>query len=188
MSNNPDKNFGLSLVDFDRLAEGLRRGDERLFETTFLSHFKVCLNYLKHQDKATHDQAYDASMDALLTFRQKIAEGKIKHGNLRFLLTRMARQHFYKSVKRELPSVDLGEDHINISEDPISFDTDTMAILEASWQQLGEQCKTLLRKIFFLGNTVAAIAAAEDLKPATLRKRKERCLETLRKGYIAADQ
>ena len=90
------KNFGLSEEEFVQLKAQLVRGDEKLFQVIFFAHFESCMNYLKHQYKVPHEKAYDVTMDALLLFRRKILEGKVRYGNLRFLFTQMAQPHFFE--------------------------------------------------------------------------------------------
>ncbi len=186
MTEAHKKNFGLSEDDFVNLVAALRRGDEGLFERTFLSHFAECLRYVKNNDGASHDQAYDATMEAFLTFRNKIAEGKITYGNLRYLLTRMARQHHYKLQKKQSVVAGIAEEHQELPEPEVVFDPDTRAVLDVAWKQLGLPCRRLLRKVYYQHASMQDIAVQEGANPATLRKRKERCVRQLREIFMLA--
>ena len=71
------KNFGLSPDDFQLLLEELWSGRDELYQRVFLSHFKDCLTFLKKQYRASHQDAYDASMDTLLIFCDRLKRGRI---------------------------------------------------------------------------------------------------------------
>jgi len=178
--NTEDKNFGLSEAAFKDLQSKLRTGDEQLFEHIFLRHFEPCLKYVVSEDKAPEDVAYDATMDAFLTFRMKVAQGKINYGNLRFLLTRMARQHYYKRAKKENSvSLDLIQPP---SETPdMELGDSTVELLQKGWKSLGEKCQKLLYAFYYLNQELKDIAAKTNRKPEALRKQKQRCLEQLRR-------
>lgn len=183
MINVPeDNNFGLSAERFAELSQQLARGeDEELFEHVFLEHFETCLNFVIQKDQALEHLAYDATMDAFLTFRMKITQGKIHYGNLRYLLTRMARQHYYKRAKKESS---IGLDNI---QDPavapdVDFESSAWDLLADGWSKLGETCKKLLYAFYYRNQALKDIALATDRKPEALRKQKQRCLETLRKA------
>lgn len=178
------KNFNLSEAGFNELREKLVKGDEQLFEHIFLQHFQDCLTFVIREDKAEEDVAYDATMDAFLTFRLKLTQGKINYGNLRFLLTRMARQHYYKRAKKE-NSVGLDLIQNMISDANFTSDADAMELLQRGWSTLGEKCKQLLHAFYYLGQPMKQIAARSDRKPEALRKQKQRCIDQLR-GIVLA--
>lgn len=186
MINTEEKNFGLSEAAFEELQKKLSTGDEQLFEHVFLRHFEPCLKYVINEDKAPADVAYDVTMDAFLTFRMKVAQGKIKHGNLRFLLTRMARQHYYKRAKKENSvSLDLIQPP---SETPaIDLDDSAAEMLQEGWKSLGEKCRKLLHAFYYLNQELKDIALRTDRKPETLRKQKQRCVERLR-GLVTTQE
>jgi hypothetical protein len=83
------------------MAEQLRSGDQQLFERIFLHHFKPCMQFLMHFKNYSHTNAYDATMNTLLEFRQMILEHKLTYGNLRYLFTRIAVFNALKMAKKE---------------------------------------------------------------------------------------
>lgn len=186
MSNTEDKNFGLSEEEFTNLQSKLGTGDEQLFEHVFLRHFKECLAYVINEDRAPEDVAYDATMDAFLTFRMKVAQGKINYGNLRFLLTRMARQHYYKRAKKE-NNVSL-DALLEIADIPdMDLDNPATELLQKGWKLLGDKCRKVLYAFYYLNQELKDIAARTDRKPEALRKQKQRCLAQLR-GIVAPEK
>jgi len=159
MSSTNKKNFGLSHAKFEELCEGLRKdGDETLFEHVFIQHFEYCQQYLIREDQAPEHLAYDATMDALISFRARLANGSLTYGNLNWLLTRMARQHYYKFLRVPIP-IDLA----NVPD---------IAVPEA--------------KIFYQGKSYQELAKNENESQAVMRKRKQRCLIKLRKAVSSS--
>ena len=179
MTSNEQKNFGLTEDAFAELRDKLNQGDQSLFEHVFLAHFKDCMAYVMREDGAAEDIAYDATMDAFLAFRDGVARRKISYGNLRFLLTRMARQYYYKKTKKEATSS--LEDLKDLPVQPdVVLEESLLGLLEKAWKFLGEECKQLLRAFYHQGQSFKEIAIAKKRKEAALRKQKQRCIETLR--------
>lgn len=170
-----NKNFGLSLDEFNNLLEALGRGDDQMFKTIFFAHFDDCISYVQRNYGANYDDAYDATMEATLDLRLRLLDGKITYGNLRFLLTKMATQ-FYVRMKKEFQSTTIEESDIKEVD---QINEEDVLKLEKAWSRLGEDCQSLLSMNFYSNMKLSAIA--EDTgKPATaVRKQKERCLKKL---------
>lgn len=174
-----DKNFGLSPDDFDRLAHDLKKNETDFFEAVFLKHFKECMIFLQKQNEASADDAYDATMDALIQFRRLMVEGKLRYGNLRYLFTKMASQIYLKNKKkfqmREIDASDM---------EPVEFgaddDQENIALLNAAWAELGPGCQELLKLHYYGQMKLTEIAAYKEKTPVAIRKQKERCIERLR--------
>lgn len=186
MTNTEEKNFGLTEAAFKDLQNKLSTGDEQLFELIFLRHFEPCLQYVVNEDNAPQDVAYDATMDAFLTFRMKVAQGKINYGNLRYLLTRMARQHYYKRAKKE-QSVSLDLIQPPTETPDIELGESAVDLLQKGWKSLGEKCRKLLHAFYYLNQELKDIAAQTDRKPEALRKQKQRCVAQLR-GLVVTEK
>jgi len=73
------------------MVEQLRAGDEGLYELIFLDHFHICLNLLKNKYQASHQDAYDATMNTMLIFCRRLKQGRIEYGNLRYLFNQEGR-------------------------------------------------------------------------------------------------
>jgi RNA polymerase sigma factor (sigma-70 family) len=178
--NTEENNFGLTEHQFADLAAKLAQGDQRLFELAFLRHFTDCYNFLLQEDGAPADLAYDATMEALYNFRCKVEKGKIKYGNLRFLFTRMARQYYYKRLRKE-NHTSIEEIRVLIDEEEdVSFEEDAFILLRTAWLSLNDECKKLLHAFYYQESTLLEIASATAQGYAVVRKRKQRCVEKLR--------
>lgn len=181
---NSDKNIGLTEEDFKKMVQELKEGNEALFEKMYVSFFKKNLRILKGKYKASHEDAYDSIMWALLRIRQMILEDKISYGNLNNYFTRMATTKYIKSQsrKKEFAAETIPEPAIE--EEPI-FDQEVLTALEKAWAKLGEPCKQILKGFYYDKIELKTLTKIlEDSSPANTRKRKERCLKKLRSFFF----
>ena len=178
--SSPSKNFGLTSEDFDHLLLELKKGDETLFQTIFLAHFEDCLQFISNKYTLQYEKAYDVTMDALLLFRRRLLEGKISYGNIRFLFTRMAGQIYLKQTNKEISKVEISEVRDLLGEEGEEIDDETLEVLNKAWEQLGKECRGLLKRFYYYKSTLKEIAEEQQKNAATLRKQKQRCIEKLR--------
>ncbi|MCB9040272.1 MAG: sigma-70 family RNA polymerase sigma factor [Lewinellaceae bacterium] len=174
-----DKNFGLSPNDFDRLVHDLKKNEADFFKTVFLKHFKECMIFLQRQNSASMDDAYDATMDALIQFRRLLVEGKLRYGNLRYLFTKMASQIYLKN-KKKFQIQEIGASDMEMAEPGADGDQENIALLNAAWGQLGPDCQELLKLHYYGQMKLTEIATYKEKTPAAVRKQKERCIERIR--------
>ncbi|KAA3623646.1 MAG: sigma-70 family RNA polymerase sigma factor [Bacteroidetes bacterium] len=176
-----DKNFGLSETSFNDMILKMRQGDESIFEVVFLSHFDFCLNYLQGKYKASYENAYDATMNAMVAFCKGLKDESITYGNLKFLFTQMAGQYYFKWIRREKIQEPMPE--IDIPEEQDDFEEASLNILDKAWDLLGEGCQKLLENFYYNNSTLIEIAKKHEKSPTAMRKQKQRCIEKLR-GYF----
>lgn len=172
-----EKNFGLSLEDFERLVADLRQHDTRFFERVFLKQFEETRRYLMRTCGAPADAAYDATMDTLLAFRRRFVAGKLTYGNLRFLFTQMARQQWLRNRKADSGELDPA---ILPIQQPPRLEEEESQWLDEAWQALDAECRSILTRHYYGKMKLTAIAEQDGQPAATLRKRKERCVKKLR--------
>lgn len=186
MLTNTEKNlnFGLTLTDFEAMTESLQLGDEKLFETLFLSRFEACMGVLKHKYNAPHHEAYDAVMWAMLRMRQLLMENKVVYGNLEAYLMRMAVNKYLKDQERnrEYPTEFLPEGMLDGAEE---VEPETLEILERAWAAMGDKCREILKAFYYDKIELKKLTQIMgDSSEANTRKRKERCLNELRKLFF----
>ncbi|MEN0048257.1 MAG: sigma-70 family RNA polymerase sigma factor [Bacteroidota bacterium] len=174
-----DRNFGLTQERFDQLLEALQNGDDQLFERVFLSHFKSCMQYLIKNYRASQADAYDVTMDTLLVFHKRMKAGKVSYGNLRFLFTQMAGQHYKRWIKKEAITTDALDISTHDLPEKILDKTDTK-IFDYAWKELGDNCKSVLQAFYYDNISLNDLALQLHKKPAAIRKQKQRCIEKLR--------
>ena len=177
-----EKNFGLTELGFQELLENLQKGEDALVEQLFLSHFEDCMQYLQRNYRASHEDAYDATMETMLEFIKRLKANKVSYGNLRFLFTQMAGQVYLKWIKKERPKSTL--EGLDIGEAPPSLDMETLQVLDKAWEGLCDQCRDLLKKFYYDGIALKTMAELLDKTPAALRKQKQRCVEKLRGLFV----
>ena len=183
MTPDLSKNFQLSESQFDQLVNRLKQGDNTLFKSVFTAHANDCINYLKVTYKAEYDEAYDAMLDTMINFRQRLVDGKVVYGNLRFLFLQMASQHYVRmqTSKAKVVSTDQFEEP---EEEQIGISEDQLKTLETAWNKLGEVCRELLKMNFYDGLRLNDIAIRLEKSDVAIRKQKERCLEQLKNTYL----
>lgn len=172
-----DKNFGLTVAEFEQMVEQLHAGEDEIYRRVFLAHFDYCMNYLTKQFGAKHEDAYDATMDALLEFCHRIRAGKVAYGNLRYLFTRISGQCLHRERKERTAGRE-EEDFDEIAEE-IDLNRDVLEGFTAVWQRFGEPCKTLLYRFYYDRTSLKAISIEHQRSEAAIRKQKQRCLQKL---------
>lgn len=173
-----EKNFGLSETAFQEMVLQLQAGDEQLFEQIFLSHFNECMNKLKKLYKASHQDAYDATMNTMLIFCRRLKRGDVKYGNLQYLFTQVATHRYLNWIGRESKTTPF--DKFDISEDLPLYDAETYALLHKAFAQLGEGCQDLLNAFYYKERTLQQVAEKTERSYVAVRKQKQRCIEKLR--------
>lgn len=174
------KNFGLTKLEFEKMVDNLKKGDERLFEKIFLSHFDDCMKYLISVYKTNKSLAYDITMDALILFRKKIIEDKVSYGNLRFLFTKIATQLFIKNGIKE-KKINQIEFFVDKQDE---FDDELILILEKAWSMLSDNERNLLNKVYYSKIPLVKIAEDQGKSDAALRKQKQRSMVNLRAYFL----
>ena len=177
-----EKNFGLSEDAFKEMVTNLQAGDEQLFEQVFLSHFKSCVVLIKKKFKAPHQDAYDATMNAMLAFCRNLKAGKVEYGNLRYLFTQMATHNYLKWVKRQSKTEEFTQ--FDLSEELPRFDQESYELLGQAFAKLGEGCRDLLNAFYYNENSLQQISEKTSRSYAAIRKQKQRCIEKLRSFFI----
>ena len=183
------KNFGLSASDFSALVADLRQGNEALFERVYLAQVAYCMDKLQQFDGLDRQAAYDAAVEGLLQCRDLLLRGKIRYGNLRYLFVTIARQTYWKSRRQTPPAVaELTPDRMEISEEDLNVERlpeQEYRLLERALRSLGKPCRELLRRVYYKRQKLSTIAEEDQVDYANLRKQKSRCVQQLRKRYLA---
>jgi RNA polymerase sigma factor (sigma-70 family) len=177
------KNFGLSEEEFGHLQTALKDGDQKLYERIFLTHFEACVAYLKTKDGAEHEEAYDITMETLLRFRDLLVTDKIGYGNLRYLFTRMARQRLQRSRQRQGIFTKLSDATAELPVEEDVFTSEEFELLTRAFKSLSKDCRDLLKAFYHQRCTLKDLAKEENLSAPALRKRKSRCVATLRQYF-----
>lgn len=180
--NIMQKNFGLEKDEFDYMVSKLRLGNQEMFEMVFLKHFDKCMEYLKYNYNASHEEAYDVSMDTLIEFRKGLIASKIQYGNLRYLFTKIA-IHRLLRLRKRAQKVEAREE---LPENPVYMDYENkeeLEILNKSLSKLGPECKNLLMQFYYLKVKLNVLAMDMNKSQTAMRKQKQRCVSKLRMHF-----
>ena len=187
MTDNPIQNFGLKFSDFNEMLNSLQQGDEKLFEHVFVKHFSDCRSYLMRECTAQADDAYDITVETIISFRKRLIDGKIDYGNLRFYFTKMAKDSYLKLLeknKRTPVSEFVLTEADREDESTEAFDDEQMHALDNAWNKLNEDCRKLLRSHVYDGLQLKQVAQLLNENEANIRKRKERCMDKLKSSFF----
>ena len=172
------KNFGLTEASFLQMVLDLKANDTRIFEKAFLAQFDETMSYIRREYDANQEDAYDATMDAILELRNRFVDGKLYYGNLRFLFTKMSAQMYLRNKKRQQPIFEDLETLKELSDEQI--ETPVPESFKLAWQSLGAKCKQLLTLHYYGSMRLTEIAEELSKPPATVRKQKERCIRKIK--------
>lgn len=185
MSSIENKNFNLSEDEFNQILVNLKSGDNELFKQIFLSQTEESIKYIQNRFNASYDKAYDAVIECILMIRDRMIQGKVSYGNLRFLLTSISAQYYQRQHKYLIPVVDT---EINYFADTIQeeeqYDESQVELLNKAIKMLGEQCQEILKMNYFLDMNLSEIAEKLNRGHDAIRKQKQRCKDQLKEFYI----
>jgi RNA polymerase sigma factor (sigma-70 family) len=178
------KNLGLNEKSFNELVAKLKNGDEKLFEIAFEELAKDGIRSLKIRFKSDVNTAKDVVIDSLLIFRNKLINGKIKYGNLKYLFLKMANQNYLRQIKKSSLVIAISDkvdidSHFTEQEEPKYSDSHYKKLNKA-FDLINRMCKELLEKYYRSRKKTNEIAVEYGVSNDVIRKRKQRCLDSLR--------
>lgn len=179
-----DKNFGLDQHAFVVMVESLKKGDDNDMMASIFTESKNLINKIIHRYKASYDDAYDAFLDTLLVFRQRLVQDKIYYGNTRGLFEQIMYQQYLRNIKSsaDINSID-GYPDLEVIDNENQYDDSQIFKLEKSLKKLSEKCRELFVLNYYQGLNLIEIAKLLDLNYDNARKQKERCKQSLIKLY-----
>ena len=177
------KNLNLSEKEFNKLVIELQNGNEKLFEIAFRNLVVQTIIYLKKKYNVDDFDIKDAAATALYNLRNKLIEGKIKPLNIRFLYSKMVMQE-YQKIKKSNNNLQLNETiYLQKTEysNRRSFSKEEQfQLLEKALEKLEKQCIELLNRFYRSNEKLIDIAEQMNISYDLLRKRKQRCVDSLR--------
>ncbi|MEM9546246.1 MAG: sigma-70 family RNA polymerase sigma factor [Bacteroidota bacterium] len=176
-----DQNFGLSSHQFDEMVKKLKDFDNALLDHIYHVHYEPCRDYLRERFTIDEEMAYDLFMDALVSFRAKILNGKITYGNIKFLYTRLT-INCYMDRHRRKKRLDVALSNFikTINQGVEVVEEKYFNILQKCVSQLKDKDAALLRQLFLDEIPGEELAHQLGITYAALRKRKARALDRLK--------
>lgn len=184
IETNMNKNLGLTEKRFYELVENLKQGNQKLFEVAFNNLSKEGLKSLKIKFKQDVGISNDVVIDTLITFRNRLKDGKIKYGNLKFLFQQMLYQEYLRQIKKEpnhqsLDNYNGFDNSENESFKQIEKERQFQK-LERAFSRLEKPCQRILEMFYKKHTKISQIAKEFGVSDVVLRKRKQRCMDKLR--------
>ena len=96
----------------------------------------------------------------------------------------MAAQRLLKNKKKGA-KIELKEELPEMMDLTPSFDDEDLKILDKAWDKLNETCQKLLKNFYYNKIKLTELAELEGKSAPSLRKQKERCLNSLRINFTA---
>jgi len=176
-------NFGLTKAEFLRCIANMKQGDDSFITHNMVHQLPESMTYLQNRFHIDKETAYDICMDTFIIFRDKLFNGKISYGNLRYLFTRMCQNCFIDGQKKK-NKIQTAIDSLHKSESNQNTDKETFfLILDKAIDQLPSESKILLVDIYHSGLSLNEIAIKHHISYDSIRKKKERILKKLRALY-----
>lgn len=184
-TENTKKNLGLTRKEFKRLLKELQAGKDTLIEQVYLLHFNKCVQYLVYQCGSNQDDAYSATMEALLEIRKDLINEKIFYGNLGFYFTKRAKSKLYKihlKRKNDISTVELEGievmDQKQIEDEMI--EDELKALVLKAFEKLCGDCQQIIRLYYYEDQSLKEIAEKLEKSHQAIRKQATRCRDKLR--------
>ncbi len=183
-----EKNFGLDAKSFESLLDRLEAGDERLFEQVFVSQYRRGTKHLMYHYTVSEQDAKDVVMNTLLEFRKLLLGRKITFGNLEAYFTRMVTTTYLKKRKGNL-EISVERFPEDLTEDIASgYTEEEFTMFARAWSGLCENCQKVLKGYYYDDLPHAQIATLIGKNLASAKQDKHRCVEKLRKLFLAQTQ
>lgn len=187
--NSADKNLGLSEDSFNNLLKELLSGNNKLFNKLVADWINKLIKLLKkHYPTADFTDIKEAVLSAFEDFWTRTIQGKVKYGNLKWLLMLIAKQHYLKILKKNNNFTVLPD-----SFDVLDIDTDwadlnmlqRLDVVMLQFKEKQQQCFELLCDTFYNKKRVTDILSKYDCKDAnSFGKKKSDCLKKMRKLFF----
>lgn len=167
------------------LLDDLREGKASAYEHMYSAYFNM-VKFLILKNSGTEDDANDIFQEAIVAFFEKVQnpEFEIKAAVKTYLYS-MCRFMWLKKIRDTKPTSDIQdfENYIEIEEDDDKELTERqLTILEKCLDMMGDPCRALLTRFYYLKKSMEEIADEMGYTNAgNAKNQKYRCLKRLRK-------
>lgn len=179
-----DKNWGLTESGFQQLISELDKGDERQFKSIFTRYFKKYCHYIRSDMQISYDDASDAITEAFVKMHRFITEKRINYGNLEAYTLKIARNEYLMALrkKKQIPEIEADFERLDLIDE--EYDDTTMHQFEQAFQQLGGECKDLLKAHYFEKISHREIGQRLNISEDASKTRMKVCRQKLREFFL----
>lgn len=171
------------------IIDELKAGRSSAYETLYKEYFGMVRHFVQH-NSGDETEAGDVFQDAIIVLFEKVQQADFTlTATLKTYLYSVSRNIWLKRLREKKPTTVLRE-----FESPVEVELEEkelterqLTIVEQCMEKLGDPCKTLLHKFYFLKESMQEIAAALNYTNAqNAKNQKYKCLQRLRKLALEA--
>lgn len=174
----------------DEILAAFKANDESVMKELYTTNYQKVRTYVL-QNSGSASEAKDVYQEAFIAVWKNVKSDQFTPQNetsLSGYLYRIAKNKWldylksahHKRTVSESSLLAMALNHDGDEQQAEEAQKETIRKVMDAFRGLGEQCKTVLQQFYFNGRSHRQIAAALNLKEASVRNRKYRCMEKLR--------
>lgn len=176
-------------VHFTAQVAAIRQNDEKVLEQLYQSNYHFVEKFVI-ENSGTADEAKDVYQEAFIAMWRNIRLEKFQPENassLNAYLFRIAKNKWIDQLRaaKKNPVLSLADAPYELAAGYIQVlpeeEEKYLADVKVGFGKLGEVCRDLLTRFYFLRQSLRDIANDKNLTEATAKNNKYRCLQQLRK-------
>ncbi|HSI90207.1 MAG TPA: sigma-70 family RNA polymerase sigma factor [Adhaeribacter sp.] len=175
----------------DVLITGLRNNDDAALSYLYKVHYPMVSHFIL-SNSGTSDDAKDIFQEGILVFYEKIKDGTLELTcQIKTYLYSVCRRLWLKKLteKARFSGVIDSENYVPLDEEAVPAEETEMkfSVMEASLNQLGEPCRTLLEDFYIHDRSMQEITEKFGYtNPDNAKNQKYKCLMRLKKLFFAS--
>ena len=175
----------------DVLITGLRNNDDAALSYLYKVHYPMVSHFIL-SNSGTSDDAKDIFQEGILVFYEKIKDGTLELTcQIKTYLYSVCRRLWLKKLteKARFSGVIDSENYVPLDEEAVPPEETEMkfSVMEASLNQLGEPCRTLLEDFYIHDRSMQEITEKFGYtNPDNAKNQKYKCLMRLKKLFFAS--
>jgi RNA polymerase sigma factor, sigma-70 family len=172
----------------DKTVSGFRKNDSETMQTIYQEVYpKVRAHILKNN--GNEDQAKDTFQEAFVACWRNIKEERFLEGNVSGYLFTIAKNKWTDFLRSSEYKKTINTDSQSflkvVQDDPMPKDDileeeQNRSAMQTAFDQLGENCRSLLQLFYFERRSMEEISKEMGMAPSSARNQKYRCMEKLR--------
>lgn len=170
--------------EFKKLVEELKNGNNQSLKVIFEDHSEFCIQNLLRRTTCSFTEAEDIFMDAVLNFREKIVNGKIRYiTRIRNYIYTTCLNMYRVRYSQQVRALDKRDEVImyfqgesSYQEQDVSEDDHRKDLVIRAFQNLDPRCQCILKSYYVNSRNMSEIAEQMGFTNANVAKTtKSRC-------------
>ena len=171
----------------EEIILGIKNNDSKIIRIFYQSQFKKVEQYVL-ANSGDPEEAKDIYQEAFVVLWKNVRAGKFLPENgtaIAGYLYQIAKNKWLDKLRgaRNKVIVEL-DSNLSYQQEEIESEAEEHHLwIVQEFQNLGENCKEILKRFYFLKESMEQIATAFDWTPATARNNKYRCIQQLKEKW-----